>query len=247
MYLQIERLIMQTSNVGNWVVGDNPSYIEKFGKDGLKTCSSDTVPLLEDSVDSKDDNSVKSDLSETDPSKNGKRQKCESDVVTDVETVESSNCASDSVIETGRKTEDSNKANATDGLIIDSEGTTVSGDCAVKQKCETNDHIEAVKTMDITDDQISKNIKSKEAITKQEVECQCDNATDNLVTDSTPQASEAVMEAGESVGKVPERLGYNERLMTISRNCLVCKNQYADPMPRDLLIYLHAVSYKVSL
>ena len=29
-------------------------------------------------------------------------------------------------------------------------------------------------------------------------------------------------------------------------NCAECKQEYKDPMPKDLVMYLHALSYKVS-
>jgi len=63
---QIEKMIKGTSNIGTWIVGENRDFIDKFGEDGLKPASGDTLYVqkgnndIEQSLDSglEDNNSV---------------------------------------------------------------------------------------------------------------------------------------------------------------------------------------------
>ena len=50
-----------------------------------------------------------------------------------------------------------------------------------------------------------------------------------------------------SKGKVEEsRAGFDLQKWIPSENCVYCKTEYIDPQPKDLIMYLHALSYKVS-
>jgi len=40
-------------------------------------------------------------------------------------------------------------------------------------------------------------------------------------------------------------LAFNSALMTFDTHCYECKVRYRDPKPKDLVMYLHALSYKV--
>lgn len=42
-------------------------------------------------------------------------------------------------------------------------------------------------------------------------------------------------------------LAFNPEKMTTDRHCYECKVRYKDPKPQDLVMYLHAWKYKVSL
>lgn len=268
---------METSNVGNWVIGDNLDYVERFGTDGLKPCHSDTVALDEtlqssDKVDRTIEDTGTSDgldvrevssgttdsvcVHKTDEiiDVNGERdgskdiRDCYGRDVTGADEIQGVNMTT--VAEEDNDNENRGVEKETD----DTEKKLLVGDCGDSSQ-------------DREDDESDGNRLDNEPVKRQKIErlagesngsdMSAENSAgtvkveDGVVTDSTSSGAGNSVELietpdGNFSPKIStERRGLERKKMTVHRHCMVCRSQYADPLPKELIIYLHAVRYKV--
>lgn len=235
---------MRTSNVGNWVIGVNPEYVAKFGEDGKKDCSSDCVPLDED-----DDKTV-DEVSNTEDDNKETSEKLENENCT-VASKENE-ILKDNLISATLNI-DQNACTGNDKL---EENPTI--DC---DKLQTTEQSAAGNVDDFNQDTDEKDPK-KQKVCAEEASSNLDQKTSeesvnkddarDLTCNSSKTSevsSPSVMACDQSkkLRPLPERLGLDRKKMTVDRYCSGCKNQYADPETKELIIYLHAVKYKVSI
>lgn len=213
--------------MGTWVIGENPDYIEKFGEDGLKPCSNDIISVAEPVKDSVSSgvNSVTEykidDVSE--------RSIDSTTIGVNIDLENDDTCIS--------------KA-AADGVTLSNDIST----CSIANESKSQG-VDCVNTLD----------SDNEEKERKRPKVDCDKAKDTSDLPQDGQASDAVVESkskelssmermvpGQTeTRKAPERHGLDRTKLTVCRSCSNCKKLYADPMPKDLIIYLHAVRYKV--
>lgn len=72
------------------------------------------------------------------------------------------------------------------------------------------------------------------------------NSSRSVVVASN-NSHEAKVTVATQTGQEGPDLRFNPEKMTVDRHCYECKVRYRDPKPEDLVMYLHAWTYKVGI
>ncbi|KAH3768987.1 hypothetical protein DPMN_170231 [Dreissena polymorpha] len=229
---EMEKITMETSNIGAWKKGDNPYYISRFGEDGLKPAPSNLLPA-EGPL-----SSSSSLVKEPSENQNGA---CK---VGNIETSQKCNStASEEASNEMKMKED--VADSFDDINFErspklNENRT--------EKCSTDED----KTDECCRDQTEPNLEQGMSIVDNVAETDCvtlESESKKLKRDQSISADTIGEEADtnkqlcEKVKVSKEKPTFDPRKLTVDRNCKACRHVYHDPTPDQLIIYLHAVKY----
>ncbi|XP_045191529.2 pseudouridylate synthase RPUSD2-like [Mercenaria mercenaria] len=265
---EIATEIMKTSNIGAWKIGDNPKYYEKFGHKHSLDCSmtsGDNVPSAESTENTKSgarqDASENIDMKEIADSANenvkekenkvnlehdkgdkiGKLEDCK--VVNDV----CDQFESGSLEPELNKTVESSEVKGVD--VKDSENVNEESELPCKRIRTDNKSVQSsdVPTCSSGTSQLQENLdKLKTEETKVSVgnsqSLDIQKSSENLETSHRDSNKD---KSGKPVlgWKVTDAELIDSK-MGVDEFCEECKHIYEDPKPEELIIYLHAVTYK---